>query len=837
MPLGWRRKGSIMVVACALAATLALGAPSAGAAGRCGQHPWCDTSLSPDQRAALLLGQLTMDEKVSLLAGNDLTGGFTGGPNTHTGQSPGVARVDVPPVYYSDGPQGPRQGASTGMPSPMALAATFDPQLAYSYGAVVGNEVKDKGNDVVFGPTVNIMRTPLGGRTFEGYGEDPFLVTRTALGWIEGAQSQGVIGNVKHFAANNQEGADPTNVAGQPSFPLGVGALGDRYVSNSIVDDRTLHEIYLPQFEAAVKQAHVGSVMCSYNQLDGQYACENKHLLQGILLGQWGFHGYVLADYGAAHNTIASLNNGLDFEPWPGVAYSPPLVDAALAAGQATPAQVDDHVRAVLRTLFAYGFFDRPAYVNDDNQIDKPAHAQVAQRVEQNGITLLENKAALPLNAANLKSVAVIGKAANTFVTGGGSGNVTPFALNSVLSAITARVGPGVPVSFDDGSNASQAAADAKAASVAVVFVNDYDTEGTDRKCLTLECPNVNGDQDGLISQVAAAQPNTIVVMETGGPDLTPWRDQVKALLEAWYPGAPDGPSIARVLFGDVDPGGRLPVTFPSSESQLPTAGDPEKYPGIGLDVTYKEGVLVGYRWYDANNLTPAFPFGFGLSYTSFRLDRMSVAPGAAPDTARVSFDVTNTGARQGIAVPQLYVGLTAPDGVTEPPLQLRGFSKLSLASGETRRLTLPLDQRALSYWDSAQQAWRVAPGCDQVVVGQSSRDVLAQRAVVATGGAQCRNAATVLHGRAPCVSRRSVRVHLRGVRRSRVRTVMVYMNGRRVAVLHGPRSAVAVRLTLRRGQVRVRVVVRRTGGSSIVLRRTYHPCSRAPRRSRSATG
>jgi hypothetical protein len=286
------------------------------------------------------------------------------------------------------------------------------------------------------------------------------------------------------------------------------------------------------------------------------------------------------------------------------------------------------------------------------------------------------------------------------------------------------------------------------------------------------------------------------------------------------------------VLFGDSDPGGRLPVTFPSAESQLPTAGDLQKYPGVGNDVTYKEGVLVGYRWYDANHLQPAFPFGFGLSYTSFRIDRLGVAPGAAAGTARVSFDVTNIGARAGSAVPQLYVGVTAPDGVTEPPLQLRGFSKLSLAAGQTRRLTLALDQRALSYWDSAQQAWRVAPGCDEVVVGQSSRDTLAQRAVVAVGGAQCRNAAAVLHGRAGCVSRRALRIRLRGVRSSRVRSVTIYVNGRRLGVLHGPRSFVRVGLMGHgSGTVRVRIVVRSAGGRALVLRRTYGRCTHAQRR------
>ena len=336
---------------------------------------------------------LTQDEKVSLLGGVDPTR-ISGGAHTHTGASNGVARVDLPPVYYSDGPVGPRQGSSTAMPVPLALAATFDPSLAYLHGSVVANEVKGKGNDVVFAPTVNIMRTPLGGRTYEAYGEDPFLNSRLTVGWIEGAQSQGVIADVKHFAANNQEGQDSTGQLGQPGLPLGTGQLGSRYVENSIVDERTLREIYLPQFEAAVKEAHVGTVMCAYNQLGGTYACENQRLLEQVLRREWGFPGYVVADYGAAHNTIASLNNGLDFEPWPGVAYSPGAVNAAQASGQVSSAQIDDHVRNILRTLFAFGFFDRAAYVDDDNQIDKPAHAQAAQHIEESAITLLQNKGA-----------------------------------------------------------------------------------------------------------------------------------------------------------------------------------------------------------------------------------------------------------------------------------------------------------------------------------------------------------------------------------------------------------------------------------------------------------
>ena len=262
-------------------------------------------------------------------------------------------------MYFSDGPVGPRQGKSTGLPIPMAVAATFDPRLANLHAQVAAGEARAKGNDVIFAPTVNIMRTPLGGRTFESYGEDPFLMSRLGVGWVQGVQSKGVIANVKHFAANNQEGASPAANAGGPGQPVGPpAAQGDRLTVDTVVDERTLREIYLPHFEAAVKRGHAGSIMCSYNRLNGQYACENKHLLQEVL-DEWGFKGFVLADYGAAKNTADSLNNGLDFDPWPGFAYSPTAVNAALASGGSSMARVDDHVQRILRTLFAYGFFDR----------------------------------------------------------------------------------------------------------------------------------------------------------------------------------------------------------------------------------------------------------------------------------------------------------------------------------------------------------------------------------------------------------------------------------------------------------------------------------------------
>ncbi|MBV9212662.1 MAG: glycoside hydrolase family 3 C-terminal domain-containing protein [Actinobacteria bacterium] len=728
-PSHFRRRFFLGLLAACLFLALASGA---AARGRCGSHPWCDTHLSPDARANLLLGALTEDEKIGLLGGDDFNGGVSGGPHAHTGTSDGVPRVDLPTTYYSDGPLGPRQGQATALPAPMGLAATFRPTLAFSAGSVVANEAKFKGNDVVFAPTVNIMRNPLGGRSFEAYGEDPFVDAQMAVQWIRGAQSQGVIADVKHFAANNQEGADPTGHGGAPGAPLGAGPFGSRYIVNDVVDERTLREIYLPHFEAAVKQAHVGTVMCAYNQVNGAFSCENRHLLQQILEHEWGFKGYVIADYGAAHNTINNLNNGLDFEAWPPWSYRPQEIQLALLSGQASQATLDGHVRRILRTLFAYGFFDRASYRDDDAQIPKRAHARAVRRIEESGITLLRNRHLLPLRRRRLKSIAVIGSPATKFVTGGGSGNVSPFSYASPLAAIRRAAGRKVNVSYDDGADPATAAAHAKASSVAIVFAADYETEGADRQCLTLECPNAYGDQDSLIQSVAAANPRTVVVLETGAPVLTPWRNRVGALLEAWYPGEQGGPALARVLFGKVDPGGRLPVTFPQNEGDTPTAGDQAKYPGIGVNVYYKEGVLVGYRWYDARRIKPAYPFGFGLSYTRFRYSHLRVRANT------VTFTVRNVGRRTGRTVAELYVSIPSPGfGVVEPPRQLKGFAAVKLRRGRSTRVRLRLDARSLSYWDVAHSRWAIPRGCFLISVGRSSRD-LPLHAVVARGGARC---------------------------------------------------------------------------------------------------
>jgi beta-glucosidase len=335
-----------------------------------------------------------------------------------------------------------------------------------------------------------------------------------------------------------------------------------------------------------------------------------------------------------------------------------------------------------------------------------------------------------------VKSIAVIGKVASSFITGGGSSTVTPYASVTPLQGIADRAGSNVHVAYDDGSNPSTAVALAKRSDVAIVVAANYETEGADLNCLSLECPNAYGNQDGLIEQVAAANPNTIVVLETGGPVLTPWRDRVKGLLEAWYPGEQGGAAIARVLFGDVNPSGHLPVTFPQSESDAPTAGDPTSYPGVANVEFYKEGVFVGYRWYDAHHLAPAFPFGFGLSYTSFGYGGLRVSPDAGGG-ALITATVTNSGSRAGGALPQLYLGLPSLAGVPQPPAQLKGFAKVSLRPGQSARVSFPIDARALSYWDAGAGAWRVAPGCYRVMVGSSSRDLPLQ-GVLPVGGASC---------------------------------------------------------------------------------------------------
>lgn len=726
---------------------LALLPAGASAEGRCGDpatRPWCDTSLSADKRAELLLAELTGDEKISLLGGDELSG-VAGGQGTHTGTSNGIERVGIPTIYFSDGPAGVRSGQATAMPSPIALGASFDPRNSTRDAGVIADEVIKKGNDIVFAPTVDIVRTPLAGRVFEALGgEDPYLSSQLAVPWIKAVQEKGLIANVKHYAGNNQEGTGPAaNEARPGNFAVSVGALapvGNRMRIDARIDERTLRELYLPMFEAAVKRANVASVMCAYNKVNGPFACENKPLLEDILRGDWGFKGMTIADYAAAHDAGASLINGLDIEPWPGAVYGTASVNAALATGPATMADVDRHVLRYLRTLFAYGAMDRAAHEPNEAAIDQAANAAKSRRVAEEGIVLLKNDGLLPLKRRKLDSIAVIGPGADAYLTGGGSSEIKPFATTTPFEGITRVAGSGVEVATDDGTDPARAAQLAAGSDVAIVVAASYSTEGVDRTCLTFECPPVFGDQDALIEQVAAANPKTVVVMESGGPMLTPWSKRVGAVLEAWYPGSEGGSAIARVLFGKVDASGRLPVTFPKSEADLPTAGNENAYPGVNDVVDYPEGLLVGYRHYDANAIKPAYPFGHGLSYTKFRFSDLRIKGSASGSKARkgggptVSIAVKNTGKRRGVAVPQLYLSLPSTDAVPQPPKALKGFKRVKLAPGKAKRVRFALNERAFSYWDAGKAQWKVVPGCARVLVGSSSRKTPLKAPIAPTG-------------------------------------------------------------------------------------------------------
>lgn len=690
-------------------------AAAAGSSGRqvtrsgCGnvaKRPWCDSKLPAGKRADLLLHALTENEKIRLLAGVQ---------SNHTGQTAAIPRVGLRSAYLTDDSKGVKQGEATALPIPLAIAASFDTHLARVAGSVIGNEARHKGNDFLLGPTVNIMRTPLGGRTFEAYGEDPYLTSQTAVPWIEGVQHQGVIAEVKHFCCNEQEGV-----------PYSM----EKMYSSSNLDERTLREIYLPPFEAAVKRAHVGSVMCAYNRVNDQWSCANRHLLTDILRRQWGFKGVVVSDWQAQHDTVDAMRNGLDVEMPTALDYSSTRVKAALAAGLITQQEIDQHVRHLLRTLFAYGFMNRPAYRNDD-RINFARHERIAMRMEERGMVLLKNDGTLPLNPHGVRSIAVIGPQAKRFENGNGTDDVKPERFTTPMAALRARVGRHVKISYDDGSNDNSAAATAKRADVAIVFASDSEGEDHEKVAPTVDgSAGAHSDQTGLIDAVAAANKHTIVVLETGDPVVTPWRNRVAAMLEAWYPGEAGGAALVHVLFGDADPGGRLPVTFPSSATKYPTSDDPTQ--NDAPEVDYREGVFVGYRWYDEHHVRPAYPFGYGLSYARFRFSRLDVSRRA------VGVTVTNTGRRAGVAVPELYLGLPSPSStVQQPPRQLKGYRSLRLRPGQRIRVRFPLHRRAFAYWDVADNGWRVAPGCYRVYVGSSERR-LPLRGGIGLGGARC---------------------------------------------------------------------------------------------------
>ncbi len=653
---------------------------------------------SADARARKIVSQMTLDEKIEELHGiRDAT---------HYRYVPGIPRLGIPPLRVANGPAGVGpagdrpQLPATALPAPISLAATWDVEAARAYGAIIGKEARALGYGLLEGPDVNVMRVPQNGRTFEAFGEDPYLDGQIAVRVVEGIQSQRVISNVKHYDANNQE--------------------SQRFTINEIIGQRALHEIYLPAFAAAVRQGHAASVMCAYPRVNGTYNCENRLLLTRILKEGWDFNGFITSDFGATHSTVPSALAGLDLEMPTGQYFSDAL-ETAVQSGKVPMAVIDDKLIRRFRTMMELGVFDHPPR---RQPIPAREDGAVARRLAEEGMVLLKNSGSLlPLSADRLHSIAVIGPYAGQAMTGGGgSSRVIPFYTVDPVRGIEERAGSRVKVKYADGRDITQAVSLARSSDVAIVMVGDHETEGRDHG-LTL-----SGNQDRLVEAVATANHRTVVVLKSGSVILMPWVDQIPAILEAWYPGEEDGHAVAAVLFGDVSPSGKLPITFPRSLADLP-ASTPEQYPGMNGVAKYTEGVFVGYRHYDAKGIKPLFSFGYGFSYTTFAYKHLHISPNhiaakSAGATVAVDFDVTNSGGRAGAEVAELYLGFPRSRAVPEPPKQLKGFEKLRLEPGQSRHVRIVLNSRSFSYWDTRIQGWAVMPGVYRILAGSSSRDI-----------------------------------------------------------------------------------------------------------------
>jgi beta-glucosidase len=685
-----------VVLALAAAPWLAVAGPARAS----GRQPWMNKSLSPSQRANLLLRAMTLDDKLAMVHGvhpKPVEG--------YAGYVPANARLGIPALRLADGRAGVGNGAKdvTLLPAPIAAAASWDTALMKAYGRVLGEEEWRKGTNVALGPTVDVVRVPEWGRSFETYGEDPYFNGRMAAAEIQGIQSQGPIADANMYLTMNQE--------------------SDRGRINSMVDERTLREIYLPPFQAAVQAGQVGTVMCAYVKTNGIYSCQNSHLLNGLLKKVLGFDGWVMSDWGATHSTVAAAQGGLDQE-MPGGRYYGQALKKAVENGQVSMAILNEHVRRILITMFRHGLFDKPQHGNWNANVGSGEHSLFSRKVAEDGTVLLKNaRNILPLSGAG--SIAVIGEAGGTkpLAEGGGSSHVVAPYVVSPLESIRKRAGKGIQVSCADGSDLAQAAGVARAAGTAIVFASAPQGEGEDRP--NLELP---GRQDQLISAVASANPNTVVVLNTGGPVLMPWINRVRAVVEAWYPGQEDGNAIAAILFGDVDPSGKLALTFPRAETAVPTA-TPRQWPGVDGTSTYSEKLDVGYRWYDATRTRPLFPFGYGLAYTTFQLSHLTITPrklaakaGPYGQEVIATVNVANTGQRAGAEVVQAYVHQPPKNG--EPPRQLCAFAKVLLMPGQTRQVTLRLNPWSFSLYDTAVHNWISPPGKYQILVGTSSRNL-----------------------------------------------------------------------------------------------------------------
>ena len=689
---------------CLIAAGIAGADPPAAAPATPAAAPavYTDPKAPTEVRVSDLLGRLTQPEKFSLLSLQQMEGLTT----------PPIPRLGIPAIRTADAPQGVRDGQSTFFPMGIVMASTWDPPLIHRVGVALGQEAKAHNRQIIYGPDVNIHRSPQGGRNFESFSEDPFLSARLAVAYIQGEQSEGVATCVKHYACNEQE--------------------TDRMSVNVQVDERALREIYLPAFYASCHQAQAWSIMPALDRVNGSFSAENTHLLSDILKTEWGYDGMILGDWGSIHDTAAAINAGNDMEmPHPNH-YSPIALQAALDGKLITQAQIDDMVRRILRLMARTGLLDGKPPAG--GALNTPEHQKLALQVAQEGITLLKNTGhLLPLDRAKIKTIAVIGpNAAVNSLGGRWSADVHPFDSVSVLDALKKKLGDKVAVSFAEGcprtapaggTSVADAAALAGKADVAIVVVGlDNNIEGENLDPPSLRLP---GDQDKLIQAVAAANKNTIVILVNGTHILMDqWLAKTPGVIESWYAGQDAGTAVADVLFGDVNPSGKLPDTLAVRREDYPDFGN---YPGSGGNVRYAEGLYVGYRHFDKHNVAPLFPFGYGLSYTTFAYSGLLVPPVMKRgQTVPVKVTIQNTGKRAGDEIVQLYVHDLAPK-VDRPVRELKGFQRVSLKPGEKKQVVFPLDEGALAYYNVQFHRWKSNEGAYAIEIGASSRDIRAK--------------------------------------------------------------------------------------------------------------
>jgi len=696
--------------------------------------PFSRLSAQDDQTTEIrindLIKKMTLEEKVAMIHANSA---FTSGS---------VDRLGIPGLTMSDGPNGvrPEQGkywvqteklldSGTYLPPGVCLAATWNPELGYDFGSVLGSEANYRGKDIILGPGINIIRSPLNGRNFEYQSEDPYLVSKMVVGYIKGVQDQGISACVKHFAGNNQE-----------------------TLRNSIdvqMSERALREIYLPGFKAAVTEAHVNTLMGAYNKFRGQWCTHNDYLINKILKTEWKFDGIQISDWGAVHSTPEALTNGTDLEMGTDLSMLPnpnyhkfflgDTVISLVRNGVFPESLIDEKVRRILRIMYRTHVLDKKRKPGSYNTKE---HQHTALKIAEEGIVLLKNEDhILPLSLSSVKKIAVIGYNASRLQSmGGGSSQVKAFYEITPLQGLKNLVGNKIDITYSQGyiikRNAkadagliSQASDAASKADVAIVVCgwthgfnyqvwddNAYDAESVDKPDMIMPF-----GQDELVKAVLKANPKTIVVLMGGGAlDMNQWIDQTKGIIQAWYPGMEGGNALAKIIFGEVNPSGKLPMSWPK-KLEDDGAHKLGEFPGNGTTVNYKDDIYVGYRYYDTYQIEPQFAFGHGLSYTNFEFSSLNIQAGN--NQATVSFTVKNTGKMAGAEVAQVYVK-QVKSSLPRPEKELKGFSKIFLEPGEKKLVVIKLDETSFQYYNDKEGRWVLEPSLFKILIGNSSRAI-----------------------------------------------------------------------------------------------------------------